>query len=123
MKKQKSDKEKKQGENTGKKEDTPKPSNSKERRTASEEKRLRDLSKLQRNSSPSLMHNSCVQVRTMGNYLSGTHSDSDEESYDTPPESLDTESDPEYDNDDPNAPELSEDDITQDEDIDELLTD
>ena len=67
------------------------------------------------------MHNSCVQVRTMGNYLSGTHSDSDEESYDTPPESLDTESDPEYDNNDPNAPELSEDDLTQDEDIKELL--
>ena len=56
----------------------------------------------------------------MGNYLSGTHSDSDEESYDTPPETLDTESDPELDNDDPNSPELSEDDLTEDEDIDEL---
>ena len=66
------------------------------------------------------MHNSCVQVRTMGNYLSGTNSDSDEEYYDTPPESLDTDTDPEEDSDDPNAPENSEDDITQDEDINEL---
>ena len=48
------------------------------------------------------MHNSCVQVRTMGNHPSGTHSDSDEEDYDTPPETLDTESDPDMENDDPN---------------------
>ena len=53
----------------------------------------------------------------MGNHPSGTHSDSDEESYDTPPESLDAESDPEYDNDDPNAPELSEDDLIHDEEV------
>ena len=46
----------------------------------------------------------------MENFLSGTYSDSDEKSYDTPPESLEMESDPEYD-DDPNAPELSEDDL------------
>ena len=56
----------------------------------------------------------------MGNYPSGTNSNSDEEFYDTPPETLDTESDPELDNDNPNAPELSEDDLTEDEDIDEL---
>ena len=91
-KKQKAEKEKKQGENTGKKEDTPKqPKSSQERRTTSEEKQKRDLSNMRRNGSPSLLHNSCVQVRTMGNYLSGTHNDLDEESYDTPPETLDTD--------------------------------
>ena len=56
----------------------------------------------------------------MGNHPSGTHSDSDEEDYETPPETLDTESDPEMENDNPNAPEISEDDITEDKDIDEL---
>ena len=66
------------------------------------------------------MHNSCVQVCTMGNHPSGTHSNSDEEDYETPPETLDTESDLELEHDNPNAPENSEDDITEDEDIDEL---
>merc|ERR1711867_58546 len=61
-----------------------------------------------------------MQVRTMGNQPSSTDSDSDKEDYDTPPETLETESDPELENDDPNAPEISEDDITEDEDIDEL---
>ena len=46
--------------------------------------------------------------------------DLDEELYDTPPETLETESDHELESDDPNAPEISEDDITEDEDIDEL---
>ena len=66
------------------------------------------------------MHNSCVQVRTMGNHPSSTNSDSDEELYDTPPETLETESDPEMEDDNPNAPEITEDDLTEDEDIDEL---
>ena len=44
IKKQKAEKEKKQGENTGKKEDTPKPSKFQERRTAFKEKQKRDLS-------------------------------------------------------------------------------
>ena len=56
----------------------------------------------------------------MGNFLSGTYSDSDKESYNTPPESLEMESDPEYD-DDPNAPELSEDDHKHEEEVQELL--
>ena len=44
----------------------------------------------------------------------------DEELYDTPLETLETESDPEMENDNPNAPEIFEDDITEDEDINEL---
>ena len=88
-------KRKKQGENTGKKENTPKqPTASQERRTASEERRKQDLSNLWRNSSPSLLHNSCVQVRMMGNHPSSTNSNSDEETYDTPLETLETELDP-----------------------------
>ena len=106
------------GNNTGKAEKDVKPSASQERRAASEEKRKRDLSAYRKaNGSPVLQHNSCVQVQTMGNFLSGTHSDSDEDSYKTPPE---TESEPEND-DDPNAPELSEDDLENDEEVKELL--
>ena len=66
------------------------------------------------------MHNSCVQVRTMGNHPSSTKSDSDEELYDTPPETLETESDPELENDNLNTPEITEDDLTEDEDINKL---
>ena len=55
-----------------------------------------------------------------GNFLSGTNSDSDEESYKTPPESLKTESEPEY-NDDPTAPKLSDDNLENDEEVKELL--
>ena len=33
---------------------------------------------------------------------------------------METESDPEMEDDDPNAPEITEDDLTEDEDIDEL---
>ena len=69
------------------------------------------------NGSPVTHTNSCVQVQTMGNFLSGTHSDSDEDLYKTPPE---TESELEYD-DDPNAPELSDDDLKNDEEVEELL--
>ena len=61
--------------------------------------------------------NSCVQVQTMGNFLSGTHSDSDEDLYETP---LETESEPEYD-DNPNARELSDDELENDEEVKELL--
>lgn len=56
----------------------------------------------------------------MGNFLSGTYSDSDEESYDTSPESLEIESDLEY-HDDPNTPELSEGNLKHDEEVKELL--
>ena len=69
------------------------------------------------NSSPVTHTNSWVQLQTMGNFLSGTHSDSDKDSYETPPE---TESEPEYD-EDPNAPELSDDDLENDEEVEELL--
>ena len=112
IKKQQADKEKKQGENNGKKDTNPKPTTaSQERRNASEEARKRNLSTMKDNGSPARMHNSCVQmqVRKMGNHPSGTHSDSDEEDYETPPETLDTESDLEMENNDPNVPENSED--------------
>ena len=56
----------------------------------------------------------------MGNFLSGTYSDLDKESYKTPPESLKTELEPEYDVN-PNAPELSEDNLDNDEEVKELL--
>ena len=82
IKKQKADKEKKQGENNGKKDTNPKPKTaSQERRDASAEARKRNLSQMKDNSSPVRQHNSCVQinVRKMGNHPSGTHSDSDEE--------------------------------------------
>ena len=52
----------------------------------------------------------------MGNRPSGTHSDSDEDDYDTPPETLDSDNDLEEENDDPNVPENSDDDISEDED-------
>ena len=39
----------------------------------------------------------------MGNHPSGTHSDSDEEDYETPPETLDSDTDLEEENDDPNV--------------------
>ena len=55
----------------------------------------------------------------MGNFLLGTYRDSDKESNKTPPESLEIESDPEYD-DNPNAPELSEDNLKHDEEVEEL---
>ena len=66
------------------------------------------------------MHNSCVQVRTIGNHPSSTNSDSDEELYNTPLETLETESDSELEDDDHNTPEITEDDLTEDEDINEL---
>ena len=111
IKKQKEEKDKKKGSNMGKMDKVDKPTTSRERREASEEKRKQDLSNYRKNnSSPITQHNSCVQVQMMGNFLSGTYSDLDEESYETPLESLKTESEPEYD-DDSNAPELSEDNL------------
>ena len=56
----------------------------------------------------------------MGNFLLGTLSESDEEWYKTPLESLKTESEPEHD-DDPNTPELSEDNLENNEEVKELL--
>ena len=113
IKKQKEDKDKKKGSNMGKTDKEVKPDTSYERREASE-RRKRDISNMRKNNgSPVTQHNSCVQVQTMGNFLSGTHSDSDEDSYKTPPE---TESEPEYD-EDPNAPELSDDDLENDEEV------
>ena len=83
------------------------PDISRKRREASE-KRKRDLSNYRKNNgSPVIQHNSCVKVQMIWNLLSGTHSDSDEDSYETP---LEQESEPEYD-DNPNAPELSHDNL------------
>ena len=55
-----------------------------------------------------------------GNFLSWKYNDSDKDLYETPPETLDTESEPEYD-DNPNAPEISEDDLENDSEVEELL--
>ena len=60
------------------------------------------------------MGNSCAQVR-VGNKPSNYSSDEEEE-YDTPPESLESDDNPEEENDDPNMPENSDDDISEDED-------
>ena len=56
----------------------------------------------------------------MGNHPSGTHSDSDEDDYETPPETLDSDNDLEEENDDPNVPENSDEEISEDEDINDL---
>ncbi len=56
----------------------------------------------------------------MGNHPSGTHSDSDEDDYETPPETLDSDNDLEEENDNPNVPENSDDKISEDEDIEDL---
>ena len=120
IKKQKEEKERKKENKVGKTDKDVKPATSCERREQSEEKRKRDLSALKRNSSPVTLHTSSVQVQTKINFLSGTYSDSEEESYKTPLESLKTESEPEYD-DNPNAPELSEDNLENDEEVKELL--
>ena len=55
-----------------------------------------------------------------GNFLSGTHDDLDEDSYKNPLETLDTESEPEYDGN-PNTPEISEADLENDSEVEELL--
>ena len=56
----------------------------------------------------------------MGNHPSGIHSDSNEDDYQTPPETLDSDNDLEEENDDPNVPEYSDDEISEDEDIEDL---
>ena len=123
LKKQKAEKEKKEGENKNSKKDTnPKAkTESQERRDASAE-RKRNLSQPRDNRSPQRGHTSCAQVRVqnMGNHPSGTHSDSDEDDYDTPPETLDSDNDLEEENDDPNVPENSDEEISEDEDIEDL---
>ena len=73
IKKQKEEKERKKGLNTGKTDKEVKPATSHERREASKEKQKRDLSNyMKNNGSPLTQHNSCVQVQMMGNFLSGT---------------------------------------------------
>ena len=120
IKKQKVEKEKKEGDNKNSKKDTnPKAkTTSLERRDASGNNK-RDLSQPKDNRSPQRLGNSCAQVRcsNMGNKPSGNYSDSDEEDdYDTPPETLESDNDLEEENDDPNMPEISDDNISEDED-------
>ena len=55
-----------------------------------------------------------------GNFLSGTNNDLDDDWCETPLETLDTESEPEYD-DNPNTPQISEDDLENDLEVEELL--
>ena len=76
------------------------------------------------NSSPVRGHTSCVQInmRRMGNHPSGTHSDSDEDDYETPPETLDSDNDLEEENNNSNVPENSDEEISADEDIEDLQT-
>ena len=85
----------------------------------SQERQQRGLSKSFRtgcNPSPISQHNSCVQLRMKennGNYLSLKNYDSEEDSYVTPPETINTETESEdYDN--PNTPENSNDKFKND---------
>ena len=101
FKKQKEDKEKKKGtkeDKSGKE----KPPTSPKRMEMSEERQQRDLSKSFRagHSSPIVQHNSCVQLQLKednGNYLSWNNDDSGDDSYETPPETINTDSESEYD--------------------------
>ena len=92
--------------------DKEKPPSSPKIKETSEERRKRDLSKYRAgNSSPIMQHNSCIQLQLMGdngNYLSWNNNDSDNDSYETLPETINTDSEPEYD-DDPNPQENSDD--------------
>ena len=56
----------------------------------------------------------------MGSILSGGKDNSDNESYKTPPETADTESETEQD-DNPNVPENSKEELEGDSEIEELL--
>ena len=56
----------------------------------------------------------------MGSILLGGNDDSDDESCKTPPETVDTESKTEH-NDNPNTPEISEDELENDLEVEELL--
>ena len=59
-------------------------------------------------------------TKNLGSILSGDNNDSDNKSYKTPPETVDTESETEQD-DNPNVPENSEDELEDDLEIEELL--
>ena len=71
--------------------DKEQPPTSRERKETSEERHKRDLSTYRKNNgSPVPLHNSCAQLKTMGSILSGGDNNSDDESYETPPETVDT---------------------------------
>ena len=109
LKKHKEDKERKKEAKTGKTEKQEKPPTSRERKEMSEERRKQDLSKYRQNNGLLVaLHNSCVQLQMMGSILSGNKDNLDDDLYKTPPETLDTESETEYD-DNLNAPEISKD--------------
>ena len=55
-----------------------------------------------------------------GNYLSWNNDDSDDDSYKTPPETVNTDSETDYD-DNPNAQEISEDKIENDAELEEFM--
>ena len=55
-----------------------------------------------------------------GNFLSGNNDDSDNYLYEIPSETINTDSEPDYDND-PNAPENFEDNFENDSEVEELL--
>ena len=101
-----------------------KPLSSPKIKETSEERRKNDLSKYRAgNSSLIMQHNSCIQLQFMGdngNYLSWNNDDSDDDLYDTLPETINTDSEPEYD-DNPNAPENSGDEFENDSELEELM--
>ena len=94
LEKEKSEKEKREGEKGGKTDTTIKgKTTSQDRRDNSSGNNKRDLSQPKDNRSPARFGTSCAQVRMrgMGDKPSGNYSDSDdEEEYDTPPETLDS---------------------------------
>merc|ERR1712115_680749 len=114
LKKKKNEK-KKEEEKAGKADQTPKKPNSQERRDGSDPNK-RNLSQPKSNRSPQRFSVPCAQVRVFEKGDSPPESDSDsEEEYDTPPESLESDINPE-ENDDPNVPENTDDEISVDED-------
>merc|ERR1712115_234311 len=114
LKKKKNEK-KKEEEKAGKTDQTPKKPNSQERRDGSDPNK-RNLSQPKSNRSPQRFSVPCAQVRVFEKGASPPESDSDsEEEYDTPPESLESDINPE-ENDDPNVPENTDDEISVDED-------
>merc|ERR1712120_18596 len=114
LKKKKNDK-KKEEEKGSKSDQTAKKPNSQERRDGSDPSK-RNLSQTKSNRSPQRFGAPCAQVRVYekGDSPPDNDSDSDEE-YDTPPESLESDINPE-ENDDPNVPENTDDEISVDED-------
>ena len=67
-----------------------------------------------------MLHNSCAQLQMMGSILLGSKDNSDENSFKTPPEMVDKESETEHD-DNLNPPEISEDELGNDSEVKELL--